>query len=72
MKEVDQSTGEDLNPPMVDTGAIDYKGNPIKVSRKQNLVEELRQERGAIDSNVGSITGILVDSSESRHGTNSK
>ena len=46
MKEVDQESGEDLfrektamlrrdKEEMVETGAIDYKGNPIKVPKRE-------------------------------------
>ena len=53
MKECEQESGADLNPEkteqyktqgkpkeeveMIDTGAIDYKGNTIKIPKKQNL-----------------------------------
>ena len=60
---------------MVETGEVDYSGNAIKVRRSDkeahSLVEDLRREQGA-DKSFGNLTGILLDSSESKHGGSKK
>jgi len=63
---------------MVDTGAIDYKGNTIKVPKRQ--VENDKKIITSIDydldkakeSGIGALTGISIESAESKHGTSKK
>ena len=92
MKEVDQESGDDLNTEktamlrrersmndseMVESGAIDYQGNHIKVPRheqnQQMLVGGIKVDfKKAQQEGVGAITGISLDSTESKHGANKK
>ena len=63
---------------MVDTGAIDYKGNTIKVPKHQLTNDKQIMKSFSYDmqeaqkSGVGALTGISLESSESKHGTSKK
>ena len=93
MKEVDQESGEDLNTEktamlkrerqlneneMVETGAIDYKGNQIKVPRRelesqQTTIAGIKVDfKEAERKGIGAITGISLDSTESKYSSNKK
>lgn len=92
MKEVDQESGEDLNiektamlkrehqmnaNEMMESGAIDYSGNTIKMPRsskdEQMLVGGIKVDfKDAERKGIGAITGISLDSTESKHGANKK
>ena len=92
MKEVDQESGDDLNiektamlkrehqmnaNEMMESGAIDYQGNSIKIPRHQKdeqmLVGGIKVDfKDAERKGIGAITGISLDSTESKHGANKK
>ena len=91
IKECDQESGVDLNPEkteqyksqdskeveMIDTGAIDYKGDTIKVPKQQyklhTLVSGIKVDfEEAQVKGVGALTGIPLDSIESKHGPSRK
>lgn len=89
MKEVDQESGEDLfrektamlrrdQEEMVETGAIDYRGNAIKVAKKEAdgqhmLVGGIKVDfKEAEKKGIGAITGISLDTTESKYGADKK
>jgi len=88
MKECEQETGADLNPEkteqyktgnekveLIDTGAIDYKGETIKVPKPKTtkLVGGITVNfEEAQAKGIGAITGIPLESKESKFGTNRK
>ncbi len=62
---------------MIDTGAIDYKGDTIKVPKQQQklhtLVGGIKVDfEEAQVKGVGALTGIPLDSIESKHGPSRK
>ena len=89
MKEVDQESGEDLfrektamlrrdQQEMVNTGAIDYRGNAIKVAKKEVDSQHMLYGGIKVDfkkaekEGIGAITGISLDSTESKYGADKK